>query len=103
MDRIKRIKEMEMCLDTSRKAIDRLGAAFEKYLKARASIEKLAEYYDGPQWRSDFEYDESGGLPADLKRGVLSEDAVYNLLEDDRALKENIINELKLPNCHHES
>ena len=41
---------------------------------------RLVEYYEGGQWLRDYELDEKGLLPAGLKRGVLSEDAVYNLL-----------------------
>ncbi|MBQ6431773.1 MAG: DUF4298 domain-containing protein [Oscillospiraceae bacterium] len=33
----------------------------------------------------DCSYDEAGKLPADLKRGVLSEDGIYNMLERNRA------------------
>ena len=36
-------------------------------------------------WR-DFADDEAGLIPKDLKRGVLSEDAVWNVLEDSRNL-----------------
>jgi len=35
---------------------------------------------DSGQWLADYELDEAGGLPPDLKRGVLSEDGLYNLL-----------------------
>ena len=34
----------------------------------------------------DFEDDEAGKIPRDLKRGVLSEDAVYDLLTENREL-----------------
>ena len=34
----------------------------------------------------DFEADEAGKLPPDLKRGVLSEDGVYDILSDHYAL-----------------
>ena len=34
------------------------------------------------QWIKDFENDERGELPLDLKRGVLSEDGLYNLLSE---------------------
>ncbi len=40
----------------------------------------LAAYYDGPQWRMDFESDEAGQIPEQIKRGVLSEDAIYDVL-----------------------
>ena len=45
-------------------------------------IRLLSEYYQGPLWRSDFEADEAGELPADLLRGVLSEDEIYNALTE---------------------
>ena len=44
------------------------------------NIQKLTNYYESPDWRSDFESDEHGELPKGLKRGVLSEDGIYNLL-----------------------
>ena len=39
----------------------------------------------------DYEADEAGKLPADLKRGVLSEDAVYDLLSDYDALEKQLL------------
>ena len=42
----------------------------------------LKEYYESGLWLSDYEADERGELPADLKRGVLSQDGLYNLLND---------------------
>lgn len=43
-------------------------------------IHQLEEYYTSPLWRKDFEDDLLGLIPSDIKRGVLSEDGVYNLL-----------------------
>ena len=43
-------------------------------------IRKLDSYYGSPEWKEDLEADEAGFLPADLKRGVLSEDGIYNVL-----------------------
>ena len=40
----------------------------------------LAEYYGSDEWKQDFADDEAGRLPKDLKRGVLSEDGLWNLL-----------------------
>ena len=42
----------------------------------------LDDYYTSGQWRADYEADEQGLLPDDLKRGVLSQDALYDLLMD---------------------
>lgn len=41
----------------------------------------LSEYYGSAAWKRDFAADEAGLLPQDLKRGVLSEDGVYDLIE----------------------
>ena len=42
---------------------------------------KLSDYYGSPAWKRDLAADEAGLLPKELKRGVLSEDGIYNLLE----------------------
>ncbi len=86
MDRIKRIEEMEKCLDVSAAAIGKLAAALEEYEAAQKSWKKLSDYYGSTRWMSDYEADEAGKLPADLKRGVLSEDTVYDLIIENREL-----------------
>lgn len=40
----------------------------------------LTEYYESGLWLKDYELDEKGLLPKELKRGVLSQDGLYNLL-----------------------
>ena len=46
----------------------------------------MIAYYTGNAWKQDFEDDEKGLFPSDLKRGVLSEDAVYDLISDQAEL-----------------
>lgn len=58
---------------------------FDRIKEGRAYPEdtaKLEAYYTGKDWRADYELDEAGLLPAGLKRGVLSEDGIYDLLSD---------------------
>ena len=45
-------------------------------------LRQLSDYYGSPAWKRDFTADETGLLPKDLKRGVLSEDNIYNLLDE---------------------
>lgn len=47
----------------------------------RDDIERLERYYQ-TDWLTDYEADERGELPSDLKRGILSEDALYDLLSE---------------------
>ena len=46
----------------------------------RKTARMLEAYYTGGQWLADYERDERGEWPADLKRGVLSQDGLYDLL-----------------------
>jgi len=49
-------------------------------------IHALEAYYTGDLWKRDYDDDEAGKLPKDLKRGVLSQDGLYDLLEAFREL-----------------
>ena len=88
MKRIDRIAYMESLFDKSEKVVRRLEQALEDFAALQPDIAELEAYYTSPQWRKDFEADETGKLPKELKRGVLSEDGIWNLLEDYRRLKE---------------
>ena len=87
MDRqIERIVEMEAALDESKAAIDKLSDVMDGYEAIQGKYYELLEYYSNGQWLQDYKDDEEGRLPADLKRGVLSEDAVYDLITEHREL-----------------
>ena len=55
--------------------------------RLRFLVDELSDYYKSQQWKQDFEADENGMLPKDLKRGVLSEDGIYDLIDDYREYK----------------
>ena len=84
---IKRIKAMERSLDRTSQAVMKLSAALDDYTAAQTDIRKLEKYYGSDEWRQDFADDEQGRLPKDLKRGVLSEDGIWNVLADNQELK----------------
>ena len=93
MEQIERITYMEQILDEATEAVSSLSEALEKYSAVQDKLQELTAYYSSEQWRQDFDDDSAGKIPSDLKRGVLSEDAVYNLLSDITDLKERL-NEL---------
>lgn len=74
---IDRIQRMEEIFDTLR-----AGASSDPPVMEEALLKILLDYYTSGQWLKDYELDEKGYLPPDVKRGVLSEDGVYNFLED---------------------
>ena len=87
MKQTERIKKMERYLDRASTAVMELSAALDKYEDAQKAISALSRYYGSDEWRQDFEDDEAGKLPRDLKRGVLSEDGIYDMLQDNRQLE----------------
>lgn len=88
---ITRICRMEEILDKSGKAVRNLQEALERYVALEEAIHELELYYTGGQWQKDFADDEAGRLPKDLQRGVLSEDAVYDLL----ALRDEVLGTIR--------
>ena len=86
MRQVDRIKRMEKCLDESKKAIEKMEKALKEYEKAQGSYKKLCDYYGSAKWLEDYEADEKGKLPKSLKRGVLSEDGVYDLITENHKL-----------------
>ena len=71
-------------------AVLNLSAALEEYEAVQGDIITLSEYYSSAEWKQDFDDDEAGKLPTSLKRGVLSEDGIWNLLEDVHELNNRL-------------
>nr|WP_242829406.1 DUF4298 domain-containing protein [Butyrivibrio sp. WCD3002] len=81
---------MEKILDKAQEKMDSLEKQIEEYREFQLEIKKLESYYTSQQWKNDFLMDEKGEFPDRLKRGVLSEDGIYNVLERNRELLERI-------------
>ena len=86
MNQIERIRHMEQILGTVSKAVQNLSDAFDSYAAIQPQLEELIRYYESPQWLADYDAACAGLIPSDLKRGVLSEDAVYDLLTEHQRL-----------------
>ena len=86
MGQLIRIREMEQRLDEATTAIRLLDNALNCYEAVQESVGLLSTYLSSDEWRQDLSDDEKGFLPRDLKRGVLSEDGIWNLLDQNREL-----------------
>ena len=74
LDRIMRVEKYERLFDAARACPD------------EEKLRLLDAYYTSGAWREYYEADERGEFPPDLKRGVLSQDALYDLLDDNALL-----------------
>ena len=77
---IERIKWMEQRFNNAMAAIKDGSADSLKAIKE--DVAELSKYYGSDLWKLDFAADEAGILPQDLKRGVISEDGICNLISD---------------------
>ena len=69
LNRIERVEKYERLYEEAATSLD------------SEKLRLLDAYYTSGEWQEDYEADERGELPPDMKRGVLSQDALYDLLE----------------------
>ena len=89
---ITRIREMEQRMTRALKIVRAMDSALNDFELVQGDIRTLDEYYGSDEWKADLAADEAGLLPPTLKRGVLSEDGIWNLLEDNKDLLRRITN-----------
>ena len=92
---IERIKWMEQRFNYALAAIKDGTVDSQKAIKE--DIVELSKYYSSELWKLDFAADEAGKLPPDLKRGVLSEDGIWNLLADYHETQKKIVKPYSQP------
>ncbi len=89
---ITRIREMEQRLTRAMKVVRAMDSTLNAFELVQGDIRTLDEYYGSDDWKADHAADEAGLLPPTLKRGVLSEDGIWNLLEDNKDLLRRMTN-----------
>ena len=79
---IRCVSLMEDRYDEVTRVLAALEEAVDEYGDFRSKLDALRDYMTSGQWKEYFEADEAGQIPSEVKRGVLSEDGLYNLLHD---------------------
>ena len=87
MKRTERVARYEAMLDRVNRAAEQMENALDAFEGVRQEVRALEAYYTSAAWKKDFEADEKGLLPPDLKRGVLSQDGIDHLLERLREIR----------------
>jgi hypothetical protein len=91
MNQTERIQKMEAAMDRVSRAVKNCQKALEQFAALEDDIDMLNDYYMDGDWRKDYEDDEKGKLPKSLKRGVLSQDGLFDLLEESDQLRKILI------------
>ena len=79
---ISRITLMENYFDTLLQDFSRDPFSLKRDLWKSDMLRVLTAYYEDGRWLYDYKLDEAGLLPKNMKRGVLSEDALYDFFSD---------------------
>lgn len=80
------ITKMEEILNQQTDLLAQVNQTLDHYEALQEDYQKLKTYYNSEAYFADVAADAQGDLPADLPRGVLSEDAVYDLMGDQYQL-----------------
>ena len=84
------IYEMESILGRALQKMDDLERKISEFEAFQTQIRRLEAYYTGPQWKEDYAMEEAGKFPEKLRRGVLSQDGIWNMLERNSEMLERL-------------
>lgn len=78
----RRVDAMSEAFEKAERAVCSLKESLEAFRGIEDTVAELDGYMRSGQWLEDYEADEAGKLPGDIRRGVLSQDALYDLLQE---------------------
>ena len=94
MKQEKRIMEMEAMYDRVVKFYEEARILCDQMDATRQELNQLQSYYE-TDWMQDFRADEEGLLDPTMKRGILTEDALYNLFYEMYELKADFLSHFR--------
>ena len=80
MEQLERIQKMEGYLNKYAQVLADAQKALEQLEQSQTEYIQLRDYYTGQKFFDDLEYSNSPEFPENIACGVLSEDAVYDLM-----------------------
>ena len=81
MDRNERVAAMESILNDHNRAVAEFKEALAAFEKAQEAFDVLDRYYSSQDWFDDVDAYDEGEITVDC--GVLTEDAVYDLIGEN--------------------
>ncbi len=87
-DTLARISYFEAKLLKCNTVHAQLRKALDDFRLIQQDVDELECYYSGQDWKNDFEKEEQGLIPKEIRRGILSEDGIYSMLDENHELKE---------------
>lgn len=79
----KYIDEYTKIYEDHKKLIDSLSKELKKFKDHQKELNKLEKYYYSEQFMRDYDASNKGEISDDIIQGILTEDAIYDLLGDN--------------------
>ena len=94
-ENLNRIRGMEKRMRRAGKILKSMEYALDEWDMMCSDLKILNKYLGSEEWKADLKADEDGLLPESQRRGVLSEDGIWNLLVDHRVLMQRLYEMIK--------
>lgn len=91
MKKYQHITKYESILREQEELMKQWRCFLDQFSAKRKEYQELVKYYYSEQRLQDLTDDEENKIPHDLKRGVLSEDEIYNLMSDYHVLSIHLL------------
>lgn len=85
-ERLKNIQEKEETLNKVEGFFKEADALLERWKALEPEFKKLTDYYGSEDWLKDYEASNRGEIPEGMPHGVLSQDLIYNAMNEERRL-----------------
>ena len=92
---VNRIKDMEKRMRRVTKVVKSMEYALDEWDLMNSDLKVLNKYLGSEERKADRQADEAGQLPDNLRRGVLSEDGIWDLLVDHRVMMQRLFEIIK--------
>ena len=70
----------------------KVNEILDKLENDREDFDKLVEYYYSDQFQKDYDDSNEGKIDSSINQGILTEDAIYDLMGDDYYLALRFLN-----------
>ncbi|WP_394271557.1 DUF4298 domain-containing protein [Anaerococcus nagyae] len=77
------IKEYTKIYEEHQKLLEDLSKSLKDFKDHQKELEKLEKYYYSEDFIKDHDASNKGEIPDDINQGILTEDAIYDLLGDN--------------------
>lgn len=87
----KHIDQYTKIYEDHKELIENLAKSLEEFKEHQKELNKLEKYYYSEEFMKDYDASNKGEIPDDIIQGILTEDAIYDLLGDNYFMAKDLL------------